>query len=80
MVALGRKKRCESRYFLQAVRLGSRLRELRVDRGYTQQQLADRAEVALSTLRKIESAAVIEPGYFTIFSLLQALEASWDEL
>ncbi|MET9241200.1 helix-turn-helix transcriptional regulator [Nonomuraea sp. NPDC003709] len=62
------------------MRLGSRLRELRVDKGYTQQQLADRAEIALSTLRKIESAAVIEPGYFTVLSLLKALDVSCEEL
>ncbi|WP_433498585.1 helix-turn-helix domain-containing protein [Sphaerimonospora sp. CA-214678] len=76
----GRRKRAESRYAAQAVRLGQRLRELRMQRGYTQQQLAASAEIALSTLRKIETAAVVEPGYFTILSLLEALGAKDHDL
>ncbi len=50
-----------------------RLRSLRRDRGITQDQLAARAKVAVSTLRKIESGRVIEPGYFTVLSLATAL-------
>ncbi|WP_182907566.1 helix-turn-helix transcriptional regulator [Microbispora sp. H13382] len=76
----GRRKRAESRYVAQAARLGARLRELRLQRGYTQQQLAASAEIALSTLRKIETAAVVEPGYFTILSLVRALGADTDDL
>ncbi|WP_442811437.1 helix-turn-helix domain-containing protein [Streptosporangium sp. NBC_01756] len=76
----GRRKRAESRYVEQAARLGPKLRELRLERGYTQQQLATSAEIALSTLRKIETAAVVEPGYFTILSLLKALGARVEDL
>ncbi|MDP9850287.1 helix-turn-helix domain-containing protein [Streptosporangium lutulentum] len=39
------------------------MKELRVQKGYTQQQLATNAEIALSTLRKIETATVVESGY-----------------
>jgi transcriptional regulator with XRE-family HTH domain len=40
----------------------------------TQEQLALRAGIAVSTVRKIETGVVIEPGYFTVLSLLRALE------
>jgi transcriptional regulator with XRE-family HTH domain len=40
----------------------------------TQEQLALRAGIAVSTVRKIETGVVIEPGYFTVLSLLHALE------
>ncbi|GLY25699.1 hypothetical protein Misp04_54300 [Micromonospora sp. NBRC 101691] len=53
--------------------LAIRLRALRGDRGLTQEQLAGRARVAVSTLRKIESGRVIEPGYFTMLALANAL-------
>jgi transcriptional regulator with XRE-family HTH domain len=46
---------------------------LRTDKGLTQEQLAGRAQVAVSTLRKIESGRVVEPGYFTMLSLANAL-------
>ncbi|WP_406312693.1 helix-turn-helix domain-containing protein [Streptosporangium sp. NBC_01639] len=79
-VTSGRRKRAESRYAEQAARLGPKLRELRLKRGYTQQQLATSAEIELSTLRKMETAAVVEPGYFTILSLLKALGARVEDL
>jgi hypothetical protein len=37
------------------------------------QQLATRAHVAVATVRKIETGAVIEPGYFTVIAPLRAL-------
>ncbi|HET8658935.1 MAG TPA: helix-turn-helix transcriptional regulator [Micromonosporaceae bacterium] len=69
----GRAKRDESRFRDHASRLAVRLRVLRRDRGMTQEQLAARAQVAVSTLRKIESGRVVEPGYFTVLSLASAL-------
>jgi transcriptional regulator with XRE-family HTH domain len=60
--------------------LATRLRTLRIDRGLTQEQLAGRAQVAVSTLRKIESGRVIEPGYFTMLSLANALGIDLREL
>ena len=53
--------------------LATRLRAIRTERGLTQEQLASHARVAVSTLRKIESERVIEPGYFTMLSLATAL-------
>jgi transcriptional regulator with XRE-family HTH domain len=46
----------------------------------TQEQLAARAQVAVSTLRKIESGRVVEPGYFTVVSLASALGIGLREL
>jgi len=73
IVPAGRARRDESRFRDQANRLSSRLRSLRHNRGITQEQLAASAQVAVSTLRKIESGRVVEPGYFTVLSLASAL-------
>jgi transcriptional regulator with XRE-family HTH domain len=69
----GRKKRAESRYAEQAVQLAARMRALRDQHGLTQQELAARAQVAIGTVRNIETATVVEPGYFTVLALLEAL-------
>ncbi|MEU4626903.1 helix-turn-helix transcriptional regulator [Actinoplanes sp. NPDC023801] len=72
-VPAGRTRREESRFREQAQQLAARLRALRTDRGMTQEQLATQAQVAVSTLRKIESGRVVEPGFFTMLSLASAL-------
>ncbi|WP_214108070.1 helix-turn-helix domain-containing protein [Acrocarpospora catenulata] len=72
-MAVGRKRREASQYADHAVRLSRHLRALRVDAGYTQEQLATRAQVTLATLRKIETGRTVEPGYFTVLALLRAL-------
>jgi transcriptional regulator with XRE-family HTH domain len=69
----GRRKRAESRYAEQAVQLAARMRALRDQHGLTQQELAARAQVAIGTVRNIETATVVEPGYFTVLALLEAL-------
>jgi transcriptional regulator with XRE-family HTH domain len=75
-VAPGRRKRAESRYGRQAARLAEQLRERRESRGMTQVQLASAASVGLSTVRKIETGAVVEPGYFTVLAIMSALGIS----
>jgi transcriptional regulator with XRE-family HTH domain len=69
----GRRKRADSRYAEQAVQLAARMRALRDQHGLTQQELAARAQVAVGTVRNIETATVVEPGYFTVLALLEAL-------
>jgi transcriptional regulator with XRE-family HTH domain len=71
----GRSRRADSRYAEQAVQLAAFLRERREQKGLSQEQLAFRAGVAVSTVRKIETSTVIEPGYFTVLSLLRVLDA-----
>ncbi len=60
--------------------LSARLRALREQAGLTQEQLAAAAGVAVATVRKIETGAVVEPGYFTVLALVQALRAPHDDL
>lgn len=57
-----------------------RLREIREEVGMTQEQLAVRARVAVGTVRKIETGAVVEPGYFTVIGLLKALGVAHEDL
>jgi transcriptional regulator with XRE-family HTH domain len=71
----GRSRRADSRYVEQAVQLAEFLRGRRERKGLSQEQLAFRAGVAVSTVRKIETGTVIEPGYFTVLSLLRAAGA-----
>jgi len=73
MARPGRRRRADSRYADQADRLARRLRALRTQAELTQEQLATRAHVAVATVRKIETGAVVEPGYFTVMALLNAL-------
>jgi transcriptional regulator with XRE-family HTH domain len=76
----GRRSRADSRYAAQAVRLARQLRELREQAGITQERLAAQAGVAIATVRKIETGAVVEPGYFTVLALMNALGISHREL
>ena len=60
--------------------MAPRLRAIRESAGVTQEQLAARAGVSVGTVRKIETGAVVEPGYFTVLALLHALDASPQDL
>ena len=79
MARPGRRRRTESRYSEQAERLAARLRWLREQADLSQEQLAAQAQVAVATVRKIEKGVVIEPGYFTVLALMQALGARRDD-
>jgi transcriptional regulator with XRE-family HTH domain len=69
-VTRGRRRKANSRYAPQAARLAGQLRELREDAGITQERLAAQAGVSIATVRKIETGAVMEPGYFTVMALM----------
>jgi len=64
----------------QAARLAGQLRSRREAVGITQEALAAAASVGLSTVRKIETGAVVEPGYFTVLALMNALGISQTDL
>jgi transcriptional regulator with XRE-family HTH domain len=80
VVRPGRPRRADSRYAEQATRLSAWLRARRQDSGLSQQQLAATADVAVATVRNIETGAVVEPGYFTVIALTRALGATPSEL
>lgn len=70
----------DSRYTAQAARLARQLRDLRESAGISQERLAAQAGVGIATVRKIETGAVVEPGYFTVLALMSALSTSPGEL
>jgi transcriptional regulator with XRE-family HTH domain len=79
-VGPGRKRRADSGHTARAAVLAERIRSARQNADITQQQLASRAGIALSTLRKIETGGITEPGYFTILAIVSALGMSLQEL
>ncbi len=64
----------------ESSRLAQLLKGRRADRNQSQEQVARDAQLATSTLRKIESNAIREPGVFTVIALLRALELPLDAL
>jgi transcriptional regulator with XRE-family HTH domain len=80
VVQPGRKKREDSPYAEQSRRLSVRLRSLREGEGLSQEQLARRANVTISTLRAIEAGTVVNPGYFIVMALLGVLGARPEDL
>jgi transcriptional regulator with XRE-family HTH domain len=70
----------DSRYAADAARLARHLRELRESAGISQERLAAQAGVGVATVRKIETGAVVEPGYFTVLALMSVLGTSPGEL
>ena len=79
MTRPGRRRRADSPYVEQAARLAASLRDRREQAELSQEQLAARARVAVATVRKIERGIVIEPGYFTVLALMQALGAGHED-
>ena len=58
----------------------NRINELRRERRWSQQKLAERAGLAYGTVRAIETGAVVEPGVFTIDAIAQVLDVTITEL
>jgi transcriptional regulator with XRE-family HTH domain len=79
-VQAGRAKREDSRFREQAAALAQKVRSVRLARGLTQEQVAGRAQVAVSTLRKIESGRVVEPGFFTMVEIAEVLDLPLTDL
>ncbi|MFJ4032995.1 DUF488 family protein, N3 subclade [Streptomyces griseoluteus] len=63
-----------------ACALARRVRALREARGWTRERLAKEARVAIGTLAHLESAGAIQPSFFTVGAVAEALEVSLDEL
>lgn len=60
--------------------LGKRLQQVRREKGLTQQELCQRANLSYSTLAKIERGAIKSPSIFTIQSIAVVLGVTLDEL
>ena len=59
--------------------VGKRIAELRRERGYNQEQLAEMSLISRITLARYETG-VIEPGAFALSRIADALQVSTDEL
>lgn len=59
--------------------IGKRIAQIRRDRGYNQEQLAEMARISRVTLARYETG-VIEPGAFALSRLADALGVSTDEI
>ncbi|MFF6874653.1 DUF488 family protein [Streptomyces sp. NPDC012474] len=60
--------------------LAQRVRALREGRGWSRERLAKEAGIAVGTLARLESEGAIQPGFFTVGAVAEALDISLDEL
>lgn len=60
--------------------LSKRLKDLRKERNWTQQILAEKAGVSFNAVTKIEQGAAVHPTLKTLLKLAEAFEVSLDEL
>ncbi|MFJ3226952.1 DUF488 family protein [Streptomyces sp. NPDC086783] len=63
-----------------ACALAQRVRALREGRAWTRERLAKEAGIALGTLARLESEGAIQPSFFTVGAVAEALAISLDEL
>jgi len=60
--------------------LGKRIKEIRKNKGLTQEELARKADVAYTTLTKVENKAIKNPSFETVVAIAKGLEVDFDEL
>ena len=60
--------------------LGRRLRQAREDRKMTRDKLGSDAGIAPSTIAKLESGRINEPGFFTVWAICKVLRCDFDDL
>jgi uncharacterized protein (DUF488 family) len=53
---------------------------MREGRGWSRERLAKEAGIAVGTLARLESEGAIQPGFFTVGAVAEALETSLDKL
>lgn len=76
----GRKRSADQPWSHLAPVLGRRLRQARETRNMTREKLGSDAGVAPSTIAKLESGRVAEPGLFTVWAICKALHFEIDDL
>jgi transcriptional regulator with XRE-family HTH domain len=62
------------------IMLSKRLKELRKDRNWTQQELAQKASLSFNAITKIEQGAAKHPTLKTLLKLTEAFGIGLDEL
>ena len=60
--------------------LGKRIKEIRKSKGLTQEELARKANVAYTTLTKVENEAIKNPSFETVVAIVKGLEVDFYEL
>ena len=60
--------------------LGKRIKEIRKQKGFTQEQLAIKASVAYTTLTKVENEAIKNPSFKTVVAIAKGLDVDVNEL
>lgn len=60
--------------------LAQRVRGLREERGWTRERLAKEAGIRSSTLARLEGGGAIQPGFFAVGGVAEALGVSLDDL
>ena len=60
------------------VKLGKRIKELREEKGYSQQIFAEKADISIDYLGKIE-VNINNPGLKSVFKIVRALDISFEE-
>jgi transcriptional regulator with XRE-family HTH domain len=79
-VRSGRKKSSEQPWAHLAPEIGRRLRNAREKKRTTREKLGNECGVAASTIAKLESGRIIEPGFFTIWAICRTLDYEMGEL
>jgi len=59
--------------------LGRHIAQIRSLKGWTQEQLADKADIHWRTIQKIEGGEQ-NPSYQILYKIRRAFNCSWDEL
>lgn len=59
-------------------KIGDMIRDIRIDRNLTQEELAERADMSRSTLAKYEAGIVGEPSISSLIKIADALDVSID--
>jgi transcriptional regulator with XRE-family HTH domain len=63
-----------------AALLSNRVQALRREKDWSQQKLAERADLSIGTIRAIETKRCKDPGVFTVRKIAHAFGCSIDEL
>ena len=73
-------ERWRARWWESRAFSGERLREMRLARGWSQEQLAMKSGFRVSRISLLENNHVTDPRFSTILTLAEALGCSADEL